>query len=1096
MAKKRPLGAMAETAQENDRDRERRARYGLFGLASVAVLAALALAVVTAARPSQLPLPGWAVALAEARLARALAGTVELSVTNAAIASPGAAGRRPGLVLRGVALSGARGGLDLALPTVTLAPDGSGGIAAVIEGAQLDLRRDPGGGIVLSLPDPDGGAGWELGADTLAGLADKLAHILDRPGLDRLSRIEARGVTLIYEDVPLGQIWEIAGGQLALSRSAGRIAIALGGELLQPGHAPGRLDLALDHPVGRPEITAEARFDGLALGYLALGLRGRALDGAVSGRVTLDIGPDGRPRPLAGEVALVGPGRLGTGDSALTVDRAQARLQFDPRTGRLDLTVLDIAAAGVAASLGGEVWRDSAGAVLAQLRLDSATVDPGGALAAPLQWAGGGADLRIDLAAGRLVLGQLWLDDGGTIYRAAGDLRLADDGLHVAADFKVPELSRDRLLALWPVAYQVPTRQWIESRLQAGTLQRVAGGVRLAPGQMPQFGVSFDVAGMQLSPIAALPPIRDGVGHGLLTQSELQMRLTEGRIDMPGAGAVALAGTAFAIPDITRPGAQAAADIRASGSLRAGLALLDHAPFGFLEKGGIPTDAATGQVRAAVQVALPLVPGITPDAVTVAARATLTDVASDRLVPGRTLSAETLAVTADNALVTVAGDLALDGLPVSAEWRQPLASGAGGSRIEGRMELSQRFLDVFGIALPPGSVRGAGQAALTLDLPRAGAPAFSLRSDLSGIGLALPALGWSVSETATGSLSVEGRLGAPARIDLLELDAPGLQVTGRIDLRPGGALEVARFDRVRRGDWLDAQVILTGQGRGRPASVAITGGTLDLRGAGLAPGGGGAAGPLSLRLDAVRIGEQLALTGVAGTLDPAGGPSGQLTARVNGDAPVAIRLGPAAQGTAIQVLSNDAGAVLRAARLSQAIAGGTLDLRLRPTGGRGRYDGSLSLRGIRVRDAPALAALLSAISVVGLLEQLDGEGLAFSEVDAAFALTPERLMLRQASATGQSLGLSAEGVVDTRNRVLDLQGVVSPIYLLNGALQQSGLFGELFGRVRGEGVIGFSYTVRGPADAPRVSVNPLSALAPGVLRQLFRGPVPGMGGRG
>ena len=43
MAKKRPLGAMAETAQENDRDRERRARYGLFGLASVAVLAALPL---------------------------------------------------------------------------------------------------------------------------------------------------------------------------------------------------------------------------------------------------------------------------------------------------------------------------------------------------------------------------------------------------------------------------------------------------------------------------------------------------------------------------------------------------------------------------------------------------------------------------------------------------------------------------------------------------------------------------------------------------------------------------------------------------------------------------------------------------------------------------------------------------------------------------------------------------------------------------------------------------------------------------------------------------------------------------------------------
>lgn len=116
MAKKRPLGAMAETAQENDRDRERRARYGLFGLASVAVLAALALAVVTAARPSQLPLPGWAVALAEARLARALAGTVELSVTNAAIASPGAAGRRPGLVCAAWRCRAHAAGLTLRCP--------------------------------------------------------------------------------------------------------------------------------------------------------------------------------------------------------------------------------------------------------------------------------------------------------------------------------------------------------------------------------------------------------------------------------------------------------------------------------------------------------------------------------------------------------------------------------------------------------------------------------------------------------------------------------------------------------------------------------------------------------------------------------------------------------------------------------------------------------------------------------------------------------------------------------------------------------------------------------------------------------------------
>ena len=39
----------------------------------------------------------------------------------------------------------------------------------------------------------------------------------------------------------------------------------------------------------------------------------------------------------------------------------------------------------------------------------------------------------------------------------------------------------------------------------------------------------------------------------------------------------------------------------------------------------------------------------------------------------------------------------------------------------------------------------------------------------------------------------------------------------------------------------------------------------------------------------------------------------------------------------------------------------------------------------------------------------------------------------------------------------------------------------------GEGLLGFVYEMEGELDDPEVSVNPLSALAPGFLRGLFGG---------
>ncbi|MDX1785720.1 MAG: hypothetical protein R3210_06290, partial [Roseovarius sp.] len=45
--------------------------------------------------------------------------------------------------------------------------------------------------------------------------------------------------------------------------------------------------------------------------------------------------------------------------------------------------------------------------------------------------------------------------------------------------------------------------------------------------------------------------------------------------------------------------------------------------------------------------------------------------------------------------------------------------------------------------------------------------------------------------------------------------------------------------------------------------------------------------------------------------------------------------------------------------------------------------------------------------------------------------------------------------------------------------------GGIFTR-QGEGLVGVNYKLKGPAKSPRVQVNPLSILTPGMFREIFR----------
>jgi hypothetical protein len=461
-------------------------------------------------------------------------------------------------------------------------------------------------------------------------------------------------------------------------------------------------------------------------------------------------------------------------------------------------------------------------------------------------------------------------------------------------------------------------------------------------------------------------------------------------------------------------------------------------------------------------------------------------VRSETLVKDRPITSPLLRVVADNSEVKIAGKGLFDGIGFDGAWAQPIGPGSDKSRLVGQVDLTPQALQKFNIALPSGMVSGAGKAGITLDFARGTRPVYALSSDLRGLNIAVPEVSWRKPAGASGQLRVAGKLGQAPSVDTLSIEAAGLSAAGNVTLRQGGGLDRLRFDRLAVGNWLNIPVDLVGRGAGRPLQMVIRGGALDLRraqfGASQNGSSGGSGPPIKVTLDRLQVTDTFALTNMTGEFTTNGGLGGPFQARLNGGAPVQGTVIPQNGRSAVRLTAGDAGAVLRSAELIKQVVGGQLDLTLLPVGRGGAFDGRLLIKDVRVKDAPGIAALVNAISVVGLVNELNGDGIYFNDVEADFRLTPNQLTLTEASAVGTSLGVSMDGIFALDSGQMDMRGVVTPIYLLNG-------IGSVLTR-RGEGLIGMNYRLRGPAKAPKVSVNPLSALTPGMFRDIFRKPPP------
>ena len=1086
-------------------ERPRRKKARIFGLGAVwllnAGLAILVAAVLLAGglvlylKNNAVTPPAWAERMIEDRLAEVLP---QVRVSFGEMAFLMDDGWTPRMQLRDVAVLTPTGGEIVRFNEVqaTFA-------ASPMMDGQIQPRRVALSGIVARLKrGADGRVSLRAGAElapereaaTLPQLIGQVDQVLQSPALAELREVDLRALTLRYEDATSGRAWTVDGGRLRLDRDDE--ALTIGADLAVLGGGAGVSTLAANYTSQIGETAAEfgITFDDVAAQDIAA--QGPAfawlgvLQALISGSVRSGLRPDGRFEPLAATLQIgAGSVQPNAGTQPIPFQEARSYFSYDPRERLLTFDELSVRSQWIAgqatgtATLAIDEGTGQLDNLVAQISVQNLAANPNDLYDSTVLVSGVEADFRLALDPFRVTLGRALIEDQGQTLLVNGELIGDPMGWRVAFDGRMDAIDPARLLELWPQRAAPNTRKWLDENLKAGDVRNIDVALRRGPDRAPQTYLAFDYDAATVRFSKTLPPVTDGKGHFSLADNRMVVALDAGAVVPPQGGAISVTGSSFIIPDVrAKPFTPAVVRLETRSNIEAALSLLNMPPLSVMDKAKLPVELGEGRAAISATLALALEPG-TPPKVDYHATGDLLGVKSDVLVKDRSLAAERLQLDVDNTRLSLQGAGTLDGVPFDAVMNQPLGKNAPPGEVSADLQVTPDALETFGIVLPPGSISGQGQAQMDLTLARGAPPSFDLTSNLQGIGVSVPQVNWSKPARQAGELRVSGTLGADLAIDRLELSGPGLSAQGEVRFAAGPTLERVRFQEVDVGNWFSAPLDLIGQGKGKPLQVVLRGGTLDLRRAefGTSTGTPGAP-PMQVALDRLQITDTIALTNMRGRFDTAGGLDGSFEALLNGEAPVQGRVVPQNGRSAVRIISADAGRVLRSAGLLRQVKGGDLQLLLLPVGSGGAFDGRLTAQGVTIRDAPGIAALLNSISVVGLVNELNGDGIYFDSVEASFRLTPDQLTLTAASAVGASMGLSMDGTYALASQQLDMQGVISPVYLLNG-------IGSLLTR-RGEGLIGFNYALAGDAKSPRVSVNPLSALTPAMFREIFREPPP------
>ncbi len=954
---------------------------------------------------------------------------------------------------------------------------------------QMGIVQEDDGTLSLAVRPSDSDA--ETESHTLNDFIDSF-----RSGdLAMLNSIEVEEVELDVHIRSLQRSWQVENGNLIVENRGATVA----GEMaFQVSVGDGKLAsgavgfLSADDG---GDVLVSGRLGGIEVGDLPLGEDFRGLAGRMDARISVEtranLQNDGKIAGVSGSASISEGTFSYSADRDIPLSGAKFDFSYDPLESRAEISRLLVDSESLKLSGDGYALvklapENSDGEIVGGINFREAEFTWPGLEASALSGLSGHVNFRLEPRRPSLEFFGNLSDHESNEFAAAGTMVSGDNGVAGSLKVSSKRLSLEKVLALWPSDFASSGKEWVAVRASGGEASGVNALIGFEPGQGTKAVLTWRFLLDELRIAENLPPIAGAAGFGEITQDTLVLALESGVVNVPGAGIVDVAESSFSASSIHQDDSSANVVVQFGGELGSVLALLDHEPINLLEESGISRDFASGRATGRAILDFPLRADLAASDIDFAASGTGSQIRIDNFAQGKNFFAESLDFDVSNAEISVSGSGSIGNIPISAQWyRRMEENESANSYFAGTMPVSASTLRELGLDLPKNAVEGAQTANFTVDFASDPAPTVVLTSELEGVAISIPAIGWRKRREDGGQLKIISMLLDDGSRNSFEFQARNLSAYGGFEVDSAGSLKRVEFTRVKIGRWLDAPVAMSFSGD--RMTVDIGGGVLDLRefDFGSGQGSSSAGTPVALKLDKLIYSDEVALTDVRGNITVGKAIRGRMTGLVNGREEIELALSESRHGTRVDLAARNAGAVLAAAKILEKLYGGTLRASIAPDESEGQSSGRFEISNARAVGMPLLGRILDLISVVGLLEKLDGDGIRFQSIEGDFTIVESGIVFREGSATGPSIGLTYSGGINNEKSLISMKGVITPIYLINGILEQLEFIPKIFGKRKGEGIVAFNYAIKGDSRTPTITVNPASGLFPGVLRDLL-----------
>ena len=970
--------------------------------------------------------------------------------------------------------------------------------------ASQDKKPPPAAALPSTQPPPRAAPTHPAAADSIAAILAWLDGI-GQSGLDGhdLRELGLKDGTLTVDDARTGKRWNFQNITLNLERPrGGGMVVTIGSE--NPERPWGLTASIKPTNNGHRNVALEARHvsaNDLLLAF-RLGDGTLEVDLPVSASLRGEIGPNGVPQGLVGRIVADG-GFISDGDSSdgrLEIDRAEFKINWDAASRMLEVPFQILSGDNRLTLLGqAEAPAQPQGSWAFKITGGSAVLNtPSGG--EPLILNRIGVVGRFDSANKRLTISQGDIGNADVGVAMSGNADYSSGSLRVATGLAATRMNSEALKKLWPTFVAPKVRDWFNEHLTSGNVERLTVAVN-APFEtlkasgppLPDDGLTIDAFATNclIRPVVGLPALHDADLTVRIVGRNAQIILGKAVADLASGRKLVMSSGLFEVPDTAPRQPPARMRFKLDGPVPAAAELLQMDRL--RDASGAPFDPATtrGNMSALVALAMPLKPDLPPGSTNYAITVDALNFSADRLIMGQKVESPDLKISANNQGFVLKGDVRIGGAPASLEYRKLRGDDTADIHIQGMLDDSVR--NNLGLD-PTGTISGG----IPIDVSgRIGTSAerdgrFAVRADLTSTQIDGFLPGWvkPAGKPARATFTVLTKPQS-TRIEDLLIEGAGGGVKGVVDLDGSGEVQSANFpsygfsdgdraslkiDRlsdgslraVMRGDAYDGRGFLKTMAapprtaaKRPPADV-----DLDMKLGAVLGHNGEALRSVELKMSR-RNGEIRSL-GLMAKL----GRNGVLTGELRGRA---------GARQVVQFESSDAGALFRFSDVYSRMNGGQMTTVMdAPISANPVQLGTVSVRNFAVHDESQLERAAGN-------QAPRNNNMAFSGLKVDFTRSPGRIALRDGVVRGPVLGGTIDGIIDYADDEVHLRGTLIPLYGANNLLGQLPIVGLFLGGEK-EGLVGVTYEVVGKPAGPVLHVNPLSALAPGLLRKVFEFP--------